>query len=336
LDVLLGGKVLIRHNVLLGGAVWEDSQEIVAAAAGSQTQKQVPLLGGTYLLKFEDDSGNRSATANAVVISQPTPQPRLLVQSYREDQETPPFSGNYTDMFYNSELDGLVLSGGVFVDTMATDGDWDALGSIDSIGGVLSVGEYEFGSTLDLGGVFDLNLTRYFVTRPYLPASLWDDKAGDVDTWPEIDENNLDAVNALLYVRTTEDDPAGTPTWGVWREFSNAITRGRGFQFKTIATSTDGAQNIVIDELGCQVELQQRTEQSAPITTSAATYSVVFANRFYQAPSVGITGFNMGTGDYFTIAAVTRVGFDVTFRNSADAAVSRQFTYTAIGYGREI
>ena len=336
LDVVLGGKVLIRHNVLMTGATWEDSQEIVSAAAGSQTQKQVPLLEGTYLLKFEDDTGNRSTTANSVVVNLPTPQPRLLVQSYREDQETPPFSGNYIDMFYSAELDGVVLSTGENVDGMATDGNWDALGTIDAVGGVLASGEYEFGSTLDLGGIFDLNMTRYFVTRPFLPGSLWDDKPGDIETWPEIDENNLDGVNALLYVRTTEDNPSATPVWSAWREFSNAITRGRGFQFKTIATSSDPAQNIIIDELGCQLELQQRTEQSATLTTSAATYSVVFANAFYQTPSVGITGFNMATGDYFAIASVTRTGFEVTFRDSTGGAVSRQFTYTAIGFGREI
>jgi hypothetical protein len=44
----------------------------------------------------------------------------------------------------------------------------------------------------------------------------------------------------------------------------------------------------------------------------------------------------MGTGDYFAIDSVTRTGFQVTFRNSAGTAVSRQFTYTAIGYGREV
>jgi hypothetical protein len=44
----------------------------------------------------------------------------------------------------------------------------------------------------------------------------------------------------------------------------------------------------------------------------------------------------MGTGDYFSVATVTRTGFQVTFRDSAGTAVSRQFTYTAIGYGREI
>ncbi len=336
LDVVLGGKVLIRHNVAMVGATWEESQEIVAAAAGGQTQKQVPLLDGTYLLKFEDDSGNRSAVANAVVVDLPTPQPRLLVQSYREDQESPPFSGNPIDMLYNAELDGLVISTGVAVDSMATDGNWDALGTIDGVGGVLPSGEYEFGSTLDLGGVFDLNMTRYFVTRPYLPGNLWDDKLGDIDDWPEIDDSNIDGVNAQLYVRTTEDDPAVAPSWSGWREFSNAITRGRGFQFKVVATSSDPAQNIIIDELGCQLELQQRTEQSATLTSGAATYTVTFIDSFYQAPSVGVTGYDMATGDYFTIAAVTRTGFQVTFRNSAGSAVSRQFAYTAIGYGREI
>jgi hypothetical protein len=44
----------------------------------------------------------------------------------------------------------------------------------------------------------------------------------------------------------------------------------------------------------------------------------------------------MGTADYFTIGSVTRTGLQVTFRNSGGTAVSRQFTYTAIGYGREI
>ena len=342
LDVLLGGKVLIRHNVELTGAVWEESQEIVAAAAGSQTQKQVPLLEGTYLVKFEDDGGRRSLAATTVVVDLPTPQPRLLVQTYAEETETPPFNGNYTDMFYVSSLaevgglDGIMLSSGVAVDAMATDNNWDGLASIDSVGGVLPTGEYEFGSTYAFPGVFDCNLRRRLVTFPYLPGDFWDDQTSDIDTWDYIDGTGGDRVNAATYVRTTQDDPSGTPTWGGWREFSNAIVRGRGFQFKTIATSTDEDQNIIITELGAEMELQQRIEQSAALTSGAGTYSVVFGNPFYEAPSVGITGFNMATGDYFTIASVTRTGFQVTFRNSAGSAVSRQFTYTAIGYGREV
>lgn len=341
LDVLLGGKVLIRHNVNATGAVWEESQEIVAAAAGSQTQKQVPLLGGTYLVKFEDDGGRRSLVASTVAIGKPSPQPRFTVQTYAEETETPPFSGNYTDMFYVSSLaeaggaSGIVLSSGTAVDSMATDNNWDGLASIDSIGGVLSTGEYEFGSTYSFPAIFDVNLRRRLVSVPYIPGDFWDDKTDLIDTWSLIDGTGGDRVNALTYVRATQDDPSGTPTWDAWREFSNAIVRGRGFQFKTIATSDDPTQNIIIEQLGVEMEVQQRTEQSGVLTSIAGSYAVVFTNAFYQTPSIGITAYNMSTGDYFTITADTRLGFTVTFRNAAGTAVSRNFTYTAVGYGRQ-
>jgi len=336
LDVLIGGKVIIRHSTLLTGAVWQDSQDIVSAAAGSQTQKQVPLLEGTYLVKFEDDGGRRSAAAATAAVDLPTPQPRLPVQSYREDQESPPFSGNVTNMIYSSEQDGLILSLGVFVDDLATDGDWDALGTIDGLSSNLGSGEYEFGSTYDFGAVYDVNMRRYFVTRPFLPGDLWDDQTDLIDTWPDIDGDELDQVNAVLYVRSTPDDPGGSPTWSDWHEFVNAINRGRAFQFKTIATSTSERQNIIIDELGAELELQQRTESIGSLTSGAGSYAVTFDEAFYQAPAVGITAYNMATGDYYTVASQTRTGFTITFYDSTASVISRDFTYIATGYGREI
>jgi hypothetical protein len=336
LDVLLGGKVLIRHSTALSGATWEQSQEIVAAAAGSQTQKQVPMLEGTYLLKFEDDTGNRSTTANTIVADFPEPQPRSLFKQYAEDQETPPFNGNTEGLFYFADYDGLILDSGQLIDDMATDGDFDALLALDAVGGVNPLGEYEFGSSWDMGAVYDVNLRRRFVTRPIVPAALWDDKVQLIDKWPLIDEDNIDTVNAALYVRTTTDDPAGTPTWGDWNEFANVISRGRGFQFKVRATSTDPDTNIVIDELGCLMELQLHTEQSGTLASGAGAYAVVFDNAFYQPPNVGVTGFNMATGDFFTVTSVTRTGFTVEFKNSAGTSVNRNFTYTAVGYGREV
>ena len=336
LDVLLGGKVLIRHSTDLVTATWEESQDLVPAAAGSQTQKQVPILEGSYLLKFEDDFGNRSVNATAVIVDLPTPQPRFLVKSYAEDQEAPPFSGNVTGMYYDPELDGIVIDSGQLIDDMATDGDFDALPSIDVIGGVNPAGEYEFGSSWDMGSVFDVNIRRRFVTRPLLPGELWDDNTLLIDDWPDIDEDNLDAVNAEMYVRTTNDDPAGTPVYGDWNQFANAIVRGRGFQFKTFATSTNPSINIIIDELGVEMELQLRTEQSAVLASGAGALAVTFDYAFYQAPNIGITANNMATGDFFLITAVTRLGFTVEFKNSAGTAVNRQFTYTANGYGKEI
>lgn len=334
LDVILGGKVLIRHSALLSGATWENSQQIVSAAAGSQTQKQVPLLEGTYLIKFEDDTGNRSTTAALITSDLPEPQPRLLVESIREDQDyfttvdemgtwdslglidgikSTLFAGVKTNMQYDAGVDGLIVS-----DTS------------------LVTGEYEFASTFDVGGVFDVNMRRYLATRSYLPNSLWDSQTALIDSWTDIDGDAPDRVDALLYVRSTPDDPAGTPTWSDWSELSNGLVRGRGFQFKLIARVDNLNQNIIVDELGATVELQQRTEQLGPIESSAAgVTAVTFANPFYVEPVLGFSAYAQAANEVAEIISVSRTGFEINFAYDG-APVARKFTYTAVGYGKEI
>jgi len=315
LDVLLSGKVLIRHSVKVSGATWEESQDIVSAAAGGQTNKQVPMLEGTYLLKFEDDQGNRSTNAAFIVASFPAPQPRSLFKQFAEDQLATPFSGTKAGMMYSSTFDALIL---------------------ESADGVNPVGEYEFSSAWDMGAVYDVNLRRRFVARPLAVSDLLSNRTTLISEWSSIVGTGGDRVDAQLYVRTTTDDPASSPTWGEWNEFSNVIARGRGFQFKLRASSKDSNVNILIDELGCLMELQQRTEQSAVLASGAAVLAVTFNDSFYQVPNVGITAQNLATGDFFTVTSVTRTGFSIQFKNSAGTNVNRNFAYTAVGYGREV
>ena len=156
-----------------------------------------------------------------------------------------------------------------------------------------------------------------------------------------------DKVNAKLMVRRTNDDPAGTPTWGNWQEFVNGTFSGRAFQFRADMTSTDVAQNILIDELGYNATFQRRQEQSTgTVASGAGAKAVTFANAFWSGtaslggtnaypPSVGITAQNMQTGDFFEVTSVTGTGFTVTFKNSSGTAIDRNFTWSAVGYGRE-
>jgi predicted phage tail protein len=336
LDVILNGAVLIRHQPVLSGASWENAQEIVPAAAGSQTQKQVPLLEGTYLIKFEDDLGNKSRNAASIVVDLPAPVPRLEIDALSEQ---PTWAGTFSSMLYSDDQDAITLVNVIFVDDMAQDGDWDLLPSIDSVGGIVPRGEYEFSAAnvVDMGHVYDVNLIRALAFTAYLTGGLWDDYIAAIDEWDLIDGDVVDRANAAMYVAATDDDPAGTPDWGEWREFANATVRGRGFKFKVVATTSERLHNIAIDTAGVIVELQQRTESSDVITvpsgtTGAVTYS--FTDAFYDPPSVGITAYDMAASDIFAITNVTRSGFDLEFTLSA--AADRSFTYTAVGYGKEI
>ena len=311
LDVLIGGKVLIHHDIATVGGTWDTSQEIIASAAGNQTQKQVPLLSGTYLLKFEDDGGRRSATATAITADATKPLPRSRILDVGGEADLT-FSGTKTNMTYNAGYGALILTN------------------------VTAVGEYKLwlddNSPLDLGAIYDINIERRITAAGYTLESLWDNRTNLIDLWGLVDGDVNDKVNVAMYVRATNNNPASSPVWGTWREFSNGIIRGRGFEFKIIAESYDVSQNIQISNLEVIIELQQRSENSAALTTSTAAYNVTFAQAFYQTPTIGITPYNMAHSEDYIVTNRTRTGFTIEFRHGG-AAISRTFSYTAVGYG---
>ena len=326
LDVKVSGKVHIRHNNLTNGtATWANSTDLIAAVAGSSTEATVPLLEGEYLVKFEDDGLRKSATEASVIVDQPVSQTFFGVKTQREDQLSTPFDGSKTDTAYDSTYDALIL---------------------DSDGLTAGTGEYAFDSTLDLEAVYSLDLERRLVSRGIYPTDLWDSRTDNIDTWQDIDGGVPDAVNAELYVRKTNDDPSSSPTYSAWQPLVNAVLKARAFQFKAVLTSSDTAQNVLVDELGYKAQFQQRTEQStATIASGTSAKAVTFTNAFFTGttalggansalPTIGITPLNMATGDFFELSSISRTGFTVTFKNSSGTIVDRNFNYMATGFGK--
>ena len=333
-SVTVGGSVIIRHQPVMAGASWEASTQIVPNASGAQNATIVPLLQGTYLLKFTTSGGIRSAAVSTTSVDLPAPHPRLVVSSIAEDSTG--FTGTVNGLYYSPERGGLTIDGGTLFDTLAPDNDFDALGTLDSLGGVSASGEYLFAASVDLGAIYDANFTRRLAVLPFNVALLFDDNLGDLDTWGDLDGTDVTDTNVLLYVRSTPDDPAGTPTWSEWRICTNNMLRGRGFQFKATAFSEQISQNTIVTQVGAITELQQRIERSATLSSGAGTYTATFTNAFYDLPAVNIAPLNMATGDYFTLSSVTSSGFQVAFFNSGGTPVSRQFTHTSVGHGRRI
>jgi hypothetical protein len=342
--VKVAGRVHIRHtNLTNGTGTWSNSVDLIPAIAGHNTEAIVPLVEGEILVKFEDDGGRQSAAETSVIVDFPDAVGQLLVQTRREDQDTPPFQGAKTDVFYSDDLDALTLDAtGLFDDIP----DFDSIATLDFYGTMEALGIYEFANTLDLGASFALDLKRYFVTRGYFPSDLVDSRTANVDDWADWDGGVIDQVNAKLYLRRTPDNPSSSPTWSVWQEFVNGTFLGRGFQFKAELISNNPAQGILVDELGYEATFQRRTEQSiGAVSSGAGTKAVTFDKAFFTGttglgganaylPSIGIVAQNLATGDYYNVTNVSNTGFDVTFRNSAGTAVSRNFLWTAVGFGK--
>jgi len=329
LDVKVGGKVHIRHSSLTDGTgTWNNSVDLIDAIAGASTEVIIPKLTGETLVKFADDSGNFSTNATSVIIQTAAQKAEtLLVKNQRDDQISPtPFTGSKTNTEYDATLDALQLT--------------------SSGGNINSTGSYQFADTLDLGGAFALDLQRYFVTRGLRPSDL-------MDVWPDVDARSdwdgavIDSVNASLSVRTTTDDPSSSPTWGSWVSLKNGTFSGRGFQFKTDLTSGDTTENMLIDQLGYEARFDQRTEHSTGVVASGTSAkTITFTKPFWTGtsalggsttaylPSVSVIVHGLSSGDYIDMGTVTGTQFTVTLKNSGGSAINKNFSWTAVGYGR--
>lgn len=346
LDVKVGGKVHVRHSSLIDGtATFSNSVDLINAIAGSSTDVVVPLLEGEYIVKFADDGGRLSPDDTSVIVDLPDALGKLLVKNHREDQQTPlPFQGTHVDTFYSDQYDALTLDGSTLIDSVA---DVDLIPVIDFLGDIKSLGTYTFLDTIDMGLALDaVEFQRRFVTRGFLPSDTVDGRTALIDTWTDVDGGAVNNVNAELYIRSTNDDPSGSPTYGAWAPFNSGTFKGRGFQFKTELTSKKVDENILVDELGYKIELTPRFDQStAAIASGTSTKSVTFVKPFFvgtsallgansQLPSVGITVQNLGPDERFNISNVSSTGFDIDVLDSGGSNVNRNFTYTANGVGR--
>ena len=345
LDVKVNGRVQIKHSSLTDGTgTWPNSVDLIPSVAGNSTETVVPLVEGEIFAKFEDDLGNKSVNATSVLVDFPDAIGRIPIQTRREDQDDPPFQGTKTNCFFNVDQDALVIDGDGELDDQT---NFDAINSFDYLGDIFSSAEYQFANTLDLGAVFSLDMKRRFVTSAFYPNDTVDARTALIDTWNDFDGGQGDAVNAKLYVRRTNDDPSGSPTYSAWQEFIAGTFKGRAFQFKAELTSNDIAQNILIDELGYETTFQRREEIGQPTASGTSTKSVTFDNPFFVGtsalgnlnnflPSVGITVQNLGNGERVNVSNVTGTGFDLDVLDSSGNNVNRTFTYTAVGFGRGV
>jgi len=324
LDVLHGGRVYVRHTNQTGGsATFQSAQDVIEAAAGNVTEVIAPALAGTYLLKFQDDGGRFSASAASVALSLVDILDSITVKTDREDTDGTPFNGTKTNVVYDSSRGGLKL-----IDPTAN-----------------ASGTYDFVDTLDLGGTFSLVLKRHFQGVGFYVGDEFDNRTDNIDTWTDFDGTVANDANAKIAVRTTTDNPSGSPTYTSFNDFSNGVFKGRGFQFRITLETNDVAQNMNLQQAGYTATMPSRTEQSSVIASGAGAKAVTFTAPFFVGtsalgnlnsflPSVNISPQNMATGDFFELSSISGTGFTVHFKNSSNASIDRNFTYSAVGFGK--
>jgi len=203
----------IRHSLEQTGASWGGSTSAVAKVARPGVSVSLPIKSGTYHIRSYDKGKVPSEAYTSLVV------PATYLPSYANiltQTEDPSFSGSKTGL--------SVVSSALRLTSPVDAGDF---------------GTYDFSAYIDTGAArLVWARVEAIVSRADDGAGLFDDLQGLFDSLPGLFDNlnggDFGDHNVEFYVSTTNDNPAGTPTWGAYQRFRSGNFYGRAFRFRAI------------------------------------------------------------------------------------------------------
>ena len=226
----------IRHSIATSGATWANSTTAVDKVPRPGTSVSLPTRSGTYLIKAYDKTGLSSEDVDTIVI------PSNEVPSYgttltQTDSTT--FSGTKTGCSVTSSTLRITDSS-----TAPSEATYDFSAYIETSDSTARLVR----ARVDAG-----------VERVDNSAGLFDDLPGLFDELPGLFDDFTGSAqfadtNLLFYISTTEDDPAGTPTWSGYKQFRAGEFYGRAFRFRVVLKSTSDNVTPAITSLSAIVE----------------------------------------------------------------------------------
>jgi hypothetical protein len=291
----------VRYSTLTSGAEWQNSVSLIEKVSRPATSVSVPARVGSYLIKAVDKLGNFSLQATIIATNVTAIGNFNNVASATEN---PNFTGTKTNLTLASDLLRLT-------DLSAT-------------------GTYEFASVIDIGASHTSRVTASLTQFSEDPTDLFDSKTGLFDAATGSFDGDAPAnENAHLEIALSDDNS----TFTAFRNFVIGDYTARYYKFRLVLISRDGTTTPVISALSVSIDMEDRIQSGNDISSGAGTKTVSFTKAFKTVNyAVGITGQGMATGDFFLVENKTISGFDVTFKNSSNSAVSRTFDFIAKGF----
>lgn len=247
LDVCIGGRIVIRHAPAIVSALWTDGI-ILEEFNGDAVSGLLPLITGTYMAKAKDSSGNYSASIASFVVTEGTVTGWTTVTTTTQH---PTFTGTKTSTAVVASA--LQLDSATLIDGMLT--SIDSWAFIDSLDGVSLTGSYAFDTYVDLSTIATRRFEADIAVAAFNTGDLWDSRTSSMDDWDDIDGSAINDVDATLYLATTNDNPAGSPTWGAWTPFMVADATCRAAKFRLDLSSSNPTHNIAVSTLAVDIKI---------------------------------------------------------------------------------
>lgn len=240
-DVIFGGWVEIRFTSDEDEDAWGNTTRVGALVSGHLTYAYRPAQPGRYMLRVYDSGGRASANWAIVDSDQATAVAFTSIGELRED---PTFSGDHDGT--EEDAGALQLAVGGFDDVPNP----DTVANPDAAGGIaVTTGTYTFAAGFDWTTPKRVRLTAETVFALVNTAVTWDSRLEPIDEWPDIDVVDGAPVVVQVWIRTTDDDPAGTPTWSDWQRCDAAEVYCRAVQARCIVGTDISSYNLRLTKL---------------------------------------------------------------------------------------
>lgn len=265
-----------------------------------------PFQVGTYFVRHKDRGGLYSENPVAV---QSTYSDLLRANVVELLQEDPGFTGTHDNT--------AVITGGLALDDAS-----------------LMEGIYYFANSIDLGEVY---ISRLLPTLVAIGASTSELMADwlTLSTLAAMSGGEPTDWTARLQIRTTEDDPGGTPAWTAWHDLIIGEARFRAAEFRLVLTSGSGNISPLVTSAAVTVDMPDRILDGNDVAVPAGGMTITFDPPFLDRPSIAVNPENNMSGDRYVMSGQSESGFTIEFFNSAGTSVARTMDWIAKGYGRQ-
>ena len=209
---------------------------------------------------------------------------------------------------------------------------------------ILEEGETEGYYYYDMGGAGYLDLGQIYISRlisnlvvDILNRQLFDDMPGLFDSVVGLFDYGGLITDGITEVRAqvsyTKDDPAESDAeWSEWEDFSSADYEARAFMLRVKLTTTDENITPILRKGNIIIDMPDRIESGSGTSDPAGT--LVEFDEFKLVKMILHGARGLESGDYWERTDETNKSFNIIFKDKNDIGVSRQFSYTIIGYGR--
>jgi len=224
----------IRHSFLESGATFANAITAVNKVARPANSVIVPAQSGTYLIKAYDKSGNQSVNATSIVVRA---EDLDIYGTTQRQTEHNTFTGTKTGC---SVVDNrLRITDPSTAPTTAT---------------------YDFSNYIDTGSVRVARCSTEVDNLRINDAATvtFDTLTGNFDSLGgNFDDltggSSFADTDVITFVSTTDDDPAGSPTWSAYKRFKSGDFSGRAFRFRVELQSTGDDVTPALSELAATV-----------------------------------------------------------------------------------